>query len=222
MIHRSAPRIRPHAGLLLCACTLTLAGQVHAAGDSPWFVRVGPGAIVFDEDVTLRAGGGVVPGAGGHVKNNATLMAEFGYSFTRNWAAGLTIGVPPKTRLTGTGTVAALGEVGSVRYGPASLTLQYRFADVPSFTPYVGAGVAYNMIFREKDGAVRDLKVDSTWGTALQAGVEYPLSPTTGLFVDVKKIYLKTTAAGTLQGAPVEARVRLNPLVVQAGFYLRF
>lgn len=195
---------------------------VQADENENWRIRAGIGSIYFDENVALRAGGMEVPGANGWIKNNTSFLVEFGYLFNPNWSVGLTIGYPPATKLVGTGSVAAVGEVGSVRYGPAALTLQYTLDAIARFKPYVGAGIAYNKIFSSKDGAVSGLSVDSTFGRTLQLGVEYPLSERSALFLDFKKIFLKTVANGDLQGAPVHADIRLNPSVVHAGVSLYF
>jgi outer membrane protein len=195
---------RPAAAIWTRACFaacigLAAAGQACAEGPTPWWLRVGAARVMFHEAVTLSAGGAVVP--------------------------GLMVGLPPTTTITGTGSVAALGTIGRVKFGPASLTAQYQFTGAGSIQPYVGAGVAYSVVFKTTDGAVTNLDVDNAWGSVLQAGAEFNLTPTTGIYVDVKKIFLKTKARGNapaLGGVPVTADAKLNPLVVGAGVVYRF
>ncbi len=70
------------------------------------------------------------------------------------------------------------------------------------------------MVFASKDGANQQLDAKNGWGSALQAGLNVPLSQRFGLFVDVKKVFVKTTATGFLPaagGAPVRAETTPNP-----------
>lgn len=195
------------------------------AADEDWRLRVGPGRIAFHEQITLSIGGAPVPGAGAKLSDDTTLLAEIGYRFTPEWSAGLTVDIPPTTDIDGTGSAAAFGRLGEMKYGPLALTGQYQFNAGGRLQPYLGAGAVYYLVMDEKDGAVAGLTVDNAWGSVLQAGVDYKLSPTLGLFVDVKKLFLKTTASGNLPalgGAPVKADAKLDPLVIQAGLLLQF
>lgn len=209
----------------LALCMLGTTGFAHAQNSGDWRLRLGPGHISFDEKVTLSAAGNVVPGAGATFSNNTTLLAEVGYRFTPQWSAGLTLGIPPTTTAKGSGTAAPFGDFGKIKYGPLGLSGQYQFNSGGTVKPYVGAGVAYNIVFSNKDGAITQLKAKNSWGTFLQLGADIELSPKYGLFVDVKKLQLKTKATGFLPaagGPPVRADATLNPLVVQAGLLMRF
>lgn len=191
---------------------------------SRWWVRAGAAWVDFDENVGLSAGGASVPGANAKVKNNATFLVETGYRFYSDWSVGLTVGYPPTTTLTGTGTVSAVGKVGEVKYAPAALTLQYQITGLQKYNlfPYVGAGVTYVKIFSSTDGNVSNFHADSAWGRLLQAGLEYKISENMGIFLDVKKFFVSTTATGNLGPAPVTAAVRLDPLVTTLGLSYHF
>ena len=194
--------------------------------ETPWSLFVGPAYVKFNNDVRLSAGGAPVPGSGADVQSNTTLAAELSYRFTSAWSAGLTIGVPPRSAVTGTGTAAPFGTLGAVRYGAMVGTGKYTFDLAGSdWKPYVGAGIAYYIVLSESDGFISNLKVKNRFGTALQAGVEYAFTPSFGIALDVKKLFVKTTATGmiaALGGAPAEADVTLNPAVVQVGAVFRF
>ncbi|HCF5534008.1 TPA: OmpW family protein [Pseudomonas aeruginosa] len=207
----------------LCASVLTAYGSMaHAADESNWWLRIGPGYIQFDEDVTLKAFGNTIPGAGADMKNNAALIGELGYRFAPNWSVALTLGNPPKTKLTGKGTADGLGTLGKAKYGPAGISLQYQFNEKGAFRPYLGAGLSYLKIFSSEDGAVQDLEIDDTWGPYFQAGAEYWFGEGYGVFLDVKKLYLETDAKGNLGGAPAKTEVTLDPLVFQTGLVFKF
>lgn len=221
---RAAVRHHTFAFAALTLASLVFCQEARAADEGTWWLRLGPGQISFSEKVTLRAAGNVVPGAGATVSNNTALLAELGYRITPEWAAGLTIGIPPTTKVTGSGTAQAFGKFGEVTYAPMGLTAQYRL-DAGGWRPYAGAGVVYYMAMRSKDAAIQQLDVDNAWGSVLQIGAEVPLSKQYGFFIDVKKLFLKTHASGVLPaagGAPVTADITLNPLVVHAGISVQF
>ena len=130
-------------------------------------------------------------------------------------------GVPPPDR-SGGGSIASLGTLGEVRYGPVILTTVYHFPRVGRVRPYAGAGVAYAIIVDSDDGAVSHLRVHNDWGFVLQAALEYPLGRRWGVFVDVKQVWLSVDADGSIGPDPLAARVRLNPTLVSVGVTYRF
>ena len=206
-----------------------LVGMFMAAGSAQaqdnWWVRVGPAAVSFSESATISIGGATVPGATVKAQNNTTLALELGYKLSPAWSMGLTIGVPPTSEVSGAGTAAPFGKLGKATYGPAVLSGQWSFVDTNTWKGYVGAGVSRLFVTDTEDGALQNLKVEDAWGSALQAGFEYKGGRQWGLFVDVKKIMLKTTATGTVGaagGAAGVAEIKLNPLVTHAGVVWRF
>ena len=220
--------LRPLTLSTLSAAALVLCASQAQAETSNWWLRAGPAFVDFKNDVTLKAPllGGEIPGASADVKDNVTVAAELGYSFTPNWAVGLTIGYPPTTELKAGGSLKGLGKLGSITYGPAALTAQYRFTQFGKFTPYLGAGWSYMLVLDSKDKAVSDLNVDDTNGLVLQAGFEYRTSDTLGLFFDAKHFYLDAEATGNapaaMGGIPVKANIVLDPTVYTAGVVFYF
>jgi outer membrane protein len=118
--------------------------------------------------------------------------------------------------------VAALGTLGSALYGPMTLTAEYHFNREGKFQPYVGAGAAFLLIFKTKDGAVTDLKAKDDVGEAVSAGFDYMLTPKTGIYVDARNTWLKTTTTGFLGPAAVVGKVRLDPAAYSVGLVHRF
>lgn len=136
-----------------------------------------------------------------------------------------TLGVPPQSKITGTGTEAPFGSLGAVRYAPIALIGKYQFDTGGAWHPYVGAGGVYYAVVKAIDGFVSALEVDNKFGAALQAGVQYDITSGLGVFLDFKKFYVKTQANGTVPamgGAPAPADVTLDPAVVQVGVVLHF
>ncbi len=112
-----------------------------------------------------------------------------------------------------------------MKYGPAVLSVRRHLWEDGPVRPYIGAGINYTLVLESRDGFVSNLDVKNGVGPVLQAGFEVPIDQRWSFFVDAKKIWLKTTATGTLPalgGAPAYAKVRLDPLVVTAGVSYRF
>lgn len=204
--------------------TTLLAGNA-AADEDPWFTHVGIAQVIFSEKVDLQAGGAPVPGAGAHAQDNTAFVIEAGYRFTPSWSANATFGAPPTSEVTGTGTAAPLGSLGKVTYAPLVLNVQYRFGMLGPVQPYVGGGAVHYMVLASKDGAIQQLNASSGWGSALQLGLEVPVAKHFNVFLDLKKMFVQTTATGVLPaagGAVVRAKTKLDPLVVHAGVGLSF
>ncbi len=192
---------------------------------SPWRIYAGPAHIGFSTSAEVRAGGQLVPGA--DAKADANYSIGFGaiYDFHPGWSAEIALGLPPTTALKGTGTLAGAGTLGKVKYGPAVLSVRRHLWEDGPVRPYIGAGINYTLVLESRDGFVSNLHVKNGVGPVLQAGFEVPINQRWSFFVDAKKIWLKTTATGTLPalgGAPAHAKVRLDPLVVTAGVSYRF
>ena len=184
------------------------------------YVHLGPGGLLFDAKAHVYSGGVVLPGASVRIPGNATLITEIGYRW-RKLGVSLTGGIPPLATVKGAGTLASLGDLGKIRYGPMVLTAHYHFGGLGRWEPYVGGGPVFLLIFDNRDGAVSRLRVDNHWGAAVQAGVDYKVAPRLSLYLDVKKAALKTNATAVLSGAPIQANIRLNPAVVSGGLSLR-
>lgn len=205
--------------LLPLACA-ALVSNAHAqtapsAQTSPWSLALGVVHMGFNTKADLYAGG-PVPGAGVNASSDTVLGLEIAYSFNPNWTARLDIGTPVKTDLSGTGNLGPLGRLGGVKGGPAILTLSYSPGMWGPIRPFFGGGMSYLKVFSTSTGALQNLKVDDNFGGAFIAGADWPLADGYSLTFTLQKVYLKTTATGTVPamgGAPVTASVRLDPLV---------
>jgi NADH:ubiquinone reductase (H+-translocating) len=194
------------------------ASESPSATEKGWVVGIGSINAFYHSGATIATSGQTIPGATANVSNNYSLMFDVRRYIAKNLSLSLLAGVPPKPTITGEGSVASLGELGKVRYGPAILTAEYHLPKLRAFRPYVGAGTAYAIILKEHDAAVSQLGVRNNWGAVLEAGAEHQLSRNMALFVDVKEVWLAVDAHGSLYGvAPVTAHVNLNPTIVSVG-----
>jgi outer membrane protein len=197
------------------------AAQEPLLSPDHFYVHFGSGALVFSAGASVKADGVVIPGATVKIDPNVTLITEFGYRW-RNFGVSLTGGYPPVATVNGAGSLAPLGPLGRIRYGPTVLSVHYDLPHVGRLKPYVGAGPVFLLIFRNEDGAIQHLDVHDSTGVAVQLGAEFELSPPWSLFTDAKKASLKTNATALLGGAPISADIRLDPLVIAGGFSYRF
>ncbi|WP_082080143.1 OmpW/AlkL family protein [Cupriavidus basilensis] len=209
--------MKPVSRTLLPLACVALFGSAHAqttpnVQTSPWSLAVGAVHLGFNTKADLYAGG-PVPGAGVDASSDTIAGLEIAYSFNPNWTARLDLGTPVKTNLSGTGNLGALGRLGGVKGGPAILTLTYSPGMWGPIRPFFGGGMTYLKVFSTSNGALQNLKVDDNFGGAFIVGADWPLADGYSLTFTLQKLYLKTTASGTMGGQPVTANVRLDPLV---------
>ncbi|RIV89610.1 hypothetical protein D2V17_05945 [Aurantiacibacter xanthus] len=114
---------------------------------------------------------------------------------------------------------------------PATFTLKYHIGAPGSIRPYVGAGPTYFLFIKDEVGAgataalgATDVKIDDTFGLALQAGVDIPLNDAFLLSFDAKRYFVKPNAhfynaTGT---EVLETHHKLDPWVLSAGVGFRF
>ena len=214
----------------LLAIVLSLPGaRLHAQDRIPdvrassWFARIAGLGAFYHSSAEIATNGQLLPGASANVTDNATLTLDLGYDISDNVSALLMVGVPPRPLINGRGTVATLGQLGEVRYGPVILTGRYSLRKWGAFRPYAGTGVAYAIILKNHDAAVSQLDVHNHFGFALQAGAEYGVGGNWEIFADFKQLWLAVNAKGLLAGGvPVKAHVTLNPSLVSAGVKVRY
>ena len=188
--------------LIAATVGLLVAGSV-AAQESPWLVRARAVNLNMANDSTI---------AGLTVNDKTIGEVDVSYFFSKNIAAELILTVPQKQ------AVSLSGDFGSFKHLPPTLTLQYHFTDFQNFKPYVGAGLNYTKITGDHLSTGYNLDGHS-FGAAIQAGVDVPLTKQVSLNFDVKKVNIKTdvylngSKAGTL---------KLDPVLVGVGVGYRF
>ncbi|MES2262634.1 MAG: OmpW family outer membrane protein [Pseudomonadota bacterium] len=197
---------------------------------SPWSLRAGPAGVFFNSRTEAQLGGQDAPGAELGVQDNATVAMEVGYAVTPDWTARFVFGIPPVSALTAQGTLKQYmppltGKLGSVRYAPAVLSLTHGLGQWGPLRPYLGAGINYTWVVADNDGDVANLKVRSAWGRVLELGVDWPIDRSWSAFADVRKLFVSTSATGTvpaLGGPPARVELRLDPVVLHIGVGYRF
>lgn len=156
----------------LATCALCLSvGQASAADTSPWTVRLGPANVAFSTQTDVQVGGNLVPGGDASASSSTTLGIELSYDVSDRLTARFLAGIPPETTLSGKDALSSAGKLGKVTYAPAVLSLTYKLLDDGPMRPYVGAGINYTIVTRNRDAFITDLDTRNAWGTVLHAGV---------------------------------------------------
>lgn len=191
------------------------------AAPSPWMIRVRALAVLPDSSASVSVNGAASV-SGLKASNAIVPELDITYFFSPNIAAELVLGVSPH-RVKGTGALAGLGTIGSTLLLPPTLMLQYHFTDFGAFKPYLGAGVNYTFMLRNKaKGVFTAFDVKNEPGLALQVGFDYMIDRHWGVNVDIKKLWLRPDATGVVGGLPVSAKVKLDPWLIATGITYRF
>jgi outer membrane protein len=170
-------------------------------------------------------------GQGVAVNSDVVPEIDITYMLHRNWGVGLILGYSEHT-VRGNEGNGALGDVANTRVLPPTVTLQYHFRPDADIRPYVGAGINYTYFFDESvptssalSAPGDSVKLDSSWGLALQAGVDVAIDKDWFFNLDVKYLDIDTQAhySGILDGN-TRARVNadIDPLVWGIGIGRRF
>ncbi len=204
--------------------------MAYEAGD--WLIR---GRIVNvnpnESSGTLFTAGTPIAGTGVTVDSDTIPELDITYMIAPNWGVELILGYSKHTVTSfGVAANAASPDVINAKALPPTLTLQYHFAPNSNIRPYVGAGVNYTYFFDEKvAGALNapgaDVSMESSWGLAVQAGVDIALNDDWFVNADVKYIDMNTTAnfnASNALGIPLSVDVDVDPVVWGIGIGRRF
>jgi outer membrane protein len=125
---------------------------------------------------------------------------------TDNWSVEVPVGLGFKHAINGTGAIAGVGQIGTVRVLPVSVFAQYRFMEPTArWRPYVMLGVTYAYFYGEKGSATLNAlnPINPPGGTGLDVDSRFGIAPGFGVtamltdkwFVDLQyaRSFLKTT-----------------------------
>jgi outer membrane protein len=153
---------------------------------------------------------------------------DFTYMFSDHIGAELILATSKHTATGNSGPVAGIPLL-TTWVLPPTLTLQYHLMPKSSFRPYVGAGINYTIFYSEGatsqvDAAfgATDVSMSSSFGWALQAGVDVDISPKVFLNFDIKYIDMSSTATLTTGALVNTVDVDINPIIAGVGLGMRF
>lgn len=229
------------------ALSLILASLLPAfsayAEQGDWVVRLRAAHVKPNEDSNLgstvnRAVGlaAMTPSANLEVDSNTIPELDISYYWTKNIATELILALGTKhdVKITGDSAGAVNNQnLGSVNLLPPTLTVQWHFNPDQMVDPYVGAGVNAtfmldkNLRFETGATAGEKIRIDrSSFGPALQAGVDINLKDGWLINADAKYIWLDTDVEmkSALTGnrwAKID-NLDINPWVLSIGIGKRF
>ncbi|MCA7941967.1 OmpW/AlkL family protein [Burkholderia cepacia] len=187
-----------------------------------------------------------VAGTGASVDDSDTFGLTATYFITDHIAAGAALGIPPKYRLTGTGSLSALGRIGSAYEWSPALLLKYFFNDATSkFRPYLGAGASYVWFSGVKlepataSGAFlysptfghalegpTTARLSSSFAPVINAGLSYNINKHWSVDASLSYMWLSSRATLTTQSprgvVTSSTELKLNPVVSFVSVGYRF
>jgi len=212
--------------IALAALALTTAATPAQAEKGDILIRLR--AITVQPQETVGPVLPTFPSSGGRITDAYAPEIDFTYMLTRNIGIEL-IAATTKHCVEGGGSLAAVGRLACTWVLPPTLTLQYHFAPEGKVHPYVGAGVNWTMFYNEKASAELDAAIGATavnlfnsWGYALQAEIDFDISKTMFLNLDVKYVDMDTSARLTTGPAVNMLRANIDPLIIGVGVGWRF
>jgi len=111
-----------------------------------------------------------------------------GRMLTDNWSVEVPIGFGFKHKITGSGGIAGVGEIGTVKALPISVFAQYRFMEPTArFRPYVMLGLTYAYFYDEAGSATLNAlnPINPPGGTQLSVDSKFSLTPGLGATVQI-------------------------------------
>lgn len=215
--------MKPHSLMLagIAAAVLSSSALAQPAGESPFMVRVRATNLVTDTSSTAGLGG-ALPADAIDVNSKWIPEVDLSYFVTPNIALELVLTIPQKHEVTV--NALGLGKIGTFKHLPPTLMLQYHCTScfgVSAFKPYVGAGINYTLLGKERISVGADAVTldNASVGGALQIGADYKLDRNWYLNVDVKKVWISTDV--NLAGAKI-SELKVNPWLFSLGVGYRF
>lgn len=199
---------------LLTAMSLTFAiASMPAAAEnvsSPWQVRGGFSLIAPQSD----NGSIIQKTADITVDNQTGPTFNIAYFLSPHWAVDVLGGLAFKHQINVNGDQA-----GSTKHLPPILSLQYHFRPEATLRPFVGIGINYTRFLDEKLDNGAKLSLGSSWGPAVQAGLDIALDDHWTVGGDIR--YARIDTRVEINGDHV-GKVEINPTVYSINVGYRF
>lgn len=203
----------------LSLLALAVAGVLAAPGAlaqpaGDWTVAVGAHQVNPDSDNGALAGGTLPLDIGSSVRPTIA----FEYFLRDNLGLEVLAALPFRHDID----IDGLGQVGSTKHLPPTISLQYHFNGQGRVSPLLGVGLNYTTFFSEDTRgplAGSKLELDDSFGLALHAGLDFKLGGNGAIRVDVR--WMDIDSDVRLDGAKLGS-ARIDPLVYGAAYVRRF
>lgn len=193
------------------------------------FMVRGRGIIVAptDNSSVVSINSAPVAGTGVGVNSDFEPEMDITWKFHKNFGVEV-IAAVSSHEVRAQGGIAGLGDIIDTRVLPPTVLLQYHADPIGALRPYFGVGANYTYFFDSDVGGGlfqpgADVDLQSSWGWAAGAGMDYDLNDNWFLNFDVKYIDVDTDASfsNTTVGR-VRVDVDLDPVVFGMGMGYRF
>lgn len=129
--------------MLVASSAMVCAAGASAQSAGQWTAKVGVNELtpkVESGNISAPA----LPNTKADVESDIQPVLIFAYGLTDNVSLEAALGTPYKHKIVGAGSVAGVGELGTVQALPPTLFVQYRFfKPTATFRPFVGIGATY-------------------------------------------------------------------------------
>ena len=196
-------RMNSVAKTLIAAAALACAANASAQSAGQWTAKFGFNQLtpkVESGDISAPA----LPFTKADVSSDIQPVVIIAYGLTDNISLEGALGTPYKHKISGAGSIAGSGELGTVEALPPTLFAQYRFfAPTATFRPFVGIGATYAYFMKAKGsgrltaltnpgGPSTTFDIDNKFTYTAQAGVAMNFSERWFADVTVNKSRVRT------------------------------
>jgi outer membrane protein len=209
----------------ICAATLAsmfaampVLAQDQVRGKQAGDLVLGGGII----GVLPTIGGNTSIGGTPHASATATPQLDLSYYFTPNFAVNV-IAATSRHDVSVRGLAGGEVDLGRVWALPPTVTLQYHPLPASRFSPYLGVGVNYTVFYGEGGGrsaGITQVDVANAWGVALNAGIDYEISPRWLANLDVKRLWLRPDVS--VNRGAVRGEAEIDPWIIGTSVRYRF
>ena len=217
------------AATLLAISMGTQLSFAHEQGSI--ILRAGPALVDPDDANNPVKVGGAATDFTVEVDDDTQLGITGTYMLTDNIGIGLLASTPFKHTVSLNDAAALDGKIVETKHLPPTLTLQYYFnSPTAAFQPYAGIGVNYTYFFDEEAkfsalqeaANTRNVKIDDSFGLALEAGFDYMIDSNWMFNATVWYIDLDTDASIASDLGEITADVSIDPFVYMLGLGYKF
>ncbi|EDZ47256.1 outer membrane protein OmpW [Rhodobacterales bacterium Y4I] len=196
------------SALALTSALAALAGPALAQQQGDWTVGVGIA------NVNPKSGNGTLANQDADIDDGTALSLTVEYFFRDNWGVELLAASPFEHDISLGGT-----EIASAKQLPPTLSVNYHFPTQGAIKPFLGLGLNYTTFFEEEIAGGGTLKLDDSFGVAVNAGADYQISDNGALRFNVRWMDIDTDA--TLNGDSI-GTAEIDPVVVNFAYVHRF
>lgn len=192
---------------LATACTV-LAAPAFAQSQGDWTFGVG---II---NVNPKSDNGTLAGAPATLTDDTQISLTAEYFIRDNLGIELLAATPFEHDINIGGAFA-----GTSKQLPPTLSINYHFPTKGKIKPFVGAGINYTTFFEESHAGGGVLKLEDSWGFALQAGADWQVSDKGALRLNVR--YMDIESDAYLNGASI-GKAEIDPVTIGVSYVHRF